>query len=67
MYCLTIFYEKNFRCKEIQSVLKVCAHYASENVDDSQIKKLKMDFDQDLNLEFDVSFIIYDYCIFITF
>jgi hypothetical protein len=43
------------RCKEVQPLLKLCAHFVTENIDESESKKMKMDFEQTqgLNLEFD--------------
>lgn len=45
-----------FRCKEVEPLQTLCAHFVAENVDESETKKMKLDFEQaqDLNLEFDV-------------
>jgi hypothetical protein len=45
----------NARCKEVEPLLKLCGRFVNENVDESESKKMKMDFEQthNLNLEFD--------------
>jgi hypothetical protein len=43
------------RCKEVQPVLTLCTRFVNENVDESETKKIKVDYEQiqGLNLEFD--------------